>query len=56
MLIDPNTKVLAVSKFVKERYEKPEKEIRVTGSVMPVVWKKNYGKGRIFFILQLVTL
>ena len=50
MLIDPNTKVLAVSKFVKERYEKPEKkEIRVTGSVMPVVWKKNYGKGRIFY-------
>ena len=50
MLVDPNTKVLAVSEFVKDRYEKPEKkEIKVTGSVMPVVWKKNYGKGRVFY-------
>ena len=30
MLVDPNTKVLAVSKFVKDRYEKPgKKEIKV---------------------------
>ena len=50
MLVDPNTKVLAVSEFVRDRYEKPgKKEVRVTGSVMPVVWKKNYGKGRIFY-------
>ena len=50
MLIDPNIKVLAISEFTKERYEKPGKqENTVTGSVVPVVWKKNYGKGRIFY-------
>tara|TARA_A100000164_G_C21698491_1_gene672379 strand:+ start:10 stop:846 length:837 start_codon:yes stop_codon:yes gene_type:complete len=50
MLVDPNVKVLAVSKFEKDRYERPgKKENKVTGSVMPVVWKKNYGKGRVFY-------
>ena len=50
MLIDPNIKVLAISEFEKENYEKPGKhENKITGSTMPVVWKKNYGKGRIFY-------
>ena len=50
MLVDPNIKVLAISEFDRENYEKPKKkENKVTGSTMPVVWKKNYGKGRIFY-------
>jgi len=50
MLIDPNVNVLAISEFDKERYYEPEKkENKLTGSTMPVVWKKNYGKGRIFY-------
>jgi len=50
MLIDPNIKVLAISEFDRESYQKPGKpENKVTGSTMPVVWKKHYGKGRIFF-------
>ena len=49
MLIDPNIKVLAISEFQREKYEKPGKaENKITGSTMPVVWKKHYGKGRIF--------
>ncbi|MBL6644029.1 MAG: ThuA domain-containing protein [Flavobacteriaceae bacterium] len=50
MLIDPNIKVLAISEFDRARYSKPGKnENKVTGSTMPVVWKKNYSKGRIFY-------
>ena len=50
MLVDPNIKVLAISEFDMEKYEKPKKkENKITGSTMPVVWKKNYGKGRIFY-------
>ena len=50
MLVDPNIKVLAISEFDREKYEKPKKEEnKLTGSTMPVVWKKNYGKGRIFY-------
>lgn len=50
MLIDPNIKVLAISEFDRESYQKPGKpENKVTGSTMPVVWKKHYGKGRIFY-------
>jgi type 1 glutamine amidotransferase len=49
MLIDPNIKVLAISEFEREKYQKPGKEEnKITGSTMPVVWKKYYGKGRIF--------
>ena len=49
MLIDPNIKVLAISEFEREKYEKSGKgENKITGSTMPVVWKKHYGKGRIF--------
>ena len=50
MLIDPNIKVLAISEFVREKYEKPGiEENKITRSTMPVVWKKHYGKGRIFY-------
>lgn len=50
MLVDPNIKVLAVSEFVKDRYnDTGEIENSLKGSTMPVVWKKNYGNGRIFY-------
>lgn len=50
MLVDPNIQVLAISKFTRDQYTSlPEDEIKLTGSTMPVVWKKNYGKGRVFF-------
>ena len=62
MLVDPNIKVLAVSEFVKDTYHKSDSlklekidyldidvENEIKGSVMPVVWKKYYGKGRIFY-------
>jgi len=50
MLIDPNIKVLAISEFVRDKYGKSQKpENKLKGSSMPVVWKKNYGKGRIFY-------
>ena len=62
MLVDPNIKVLAVSEFMKDTYHKSDSlklekidyldidvENEIKGSVMPVVWKKYYGKGRIFY-------
>ena len=52
MLMDPNVKVLVTSKFTKASYLKKgskKSENVVTGSVVPVVWKKNFGKGRIFY-------
>ena len=62
MMIDPNIKVLAVSEFKKETYQKSDTlaleqmkwinidvENQIKGSVMPMIWKKNYGKGRIFY-------
>jgi type 1 glutamine amidotransferase len=62
MLIDPNIKVLAVSEFKNETYQKSDKlkleqinyldidvENDIKGSIMPVVWKKYYGNGRIFY-------
>ncbi len=49
MLIDPNIKVLAISVFDRDKYGKPGKnEDPIKGGTMPVVWKKHYGKGRIF--------
>ena len=47
MMIDPNVKVLAVSEFKLNNWPTNENEIK--GSFMPVIWKKNYGKGRVFF-------
>ena len=62
MLIDPNIRVLAVTEFTNETYQKPanlkleqinyldiDVENQIKGSVIPVIWKKNYGKGRIFY-------
>lgn len=42
MLVDPNTEVLAVTTFSGKADE------WIRGTVMPAVWKKLYGKGRIF--------
>ena len=47
MMIDPNVKVLAVSEFKLNNWPNNENEIK--GSFMPVIWKKNYGKGRVFY-------
>ena len=57
MLIDPNIKVLAISEFDRENYEKPGKhENKITGSTMPVVWKKIMERAE-YSILQLdITL
>jgi hypothetical protein len=43
MLIDPNIKVLAKTYFTN-KYEEG-----IGGSVMPSIWKKNHGKGRVFY-------
>ena len=43
MHIDPNVKVLATTRFSGKQAE------WIDGSVVPVVWKKYYGKGRIFY-------
>ena len=47
MMIDPNVKVLAVSEFKLNNW--PTNENKIKGSFMPVIWKKNYGKGRVFY-------
>ncbi|PIF05308.1 MAG: hypothetical protein CSA36_07425 [Draconibacterium sp.] len=44
MHVDPNVKVLATTTFTSEHAD------WIGGAVMPVVWKKNYGKGRVFYI------
>lgn len=49
MLIDPNIQVLAISEFVDDQYVTNRVKNTLTGSTMPVVWKKNYGKGRVFY-------
>lgn len=43
MQVDPNNKVLATTKYTGEHAS------WIDGSVMPVVWKKVYGKGRVFY-------
>lgn len=43
MHVDPNIKVLATTTFSGE----PDRWIE--GAVIPVVWKKQYGKGRVFY-------
>jgi hypothetical protein len=42
MLVDPNVEVLATTTFSGQA------EPAIKGAVMPVVWKKLYGKGRVF--------
>ena len=43
MHVDPNVKVLATTTFSREH------DSWIKGTVMPVVWKKKYGKGRVFY-------
>ena len=43
MHVDPNVKVLATTTFGGEHSD------WIDGCVMPVVWKKVYGKGRVFY-------
>src|SRR5258706_1847604 len=43
MHIDPNTKVLATTKF------NGKIDSWIDGCVIPVTWKKMYGKGRVFY-------
>lgn len=43
MHVDPNVKVLATTTFSGEHAS------WIEGSVIPVVWKKMYGKGRVFY-------
>ncbi|MRT91624.1 ThuA domain-containing protein [Ancylomarina sp. 16SWW S1-10-2] len=42
MLVDPNSKVLATTTFTGENSS------WIDGAVIPVVWKKYYGKGRVY--------
>ena len=44
MLVDPNVKMLASTRFSGEHHS------WIEGAVMPVVWKKYYGEGRVFYI------
>lgn len=43
MHIDPNVKVLATTTFTGEHAD------WIEGSTMPLIWKKTYGKGRVFY-------
>ena len=43
MHVDPNVKVLATTRF------NGDANYWIDGCVMPVTWKKSYGKGRIFY-------
>jgi type 1 glutamine amidotransferase len=42
--VDPNVKVLATTTFTGDHNS------WIDGAVMPVAWKKYYGKGRVFYI------
>jgi uncharacterized protein len=43
MHVDPNVKVMATTQFTGEHAH------WIDGAIMPVVWKKHYGKGRVFY-------
>ena len=43
MHVDPNVKVLVTTQFNDDHAS------WIGGSVMPVVWKKYYGDGRVFY-------
>ena len=43
MHVDPSNRVLATTRFTGEHLTD------VTGVIMPVVWTRNYGKGRVFY-------
>ncbi len=44
MQVDPNVKVLATTTFNADHAD------WIDGAVIPVVWKKTYGKGRVFYV------
>jgi uncharacterized protein len=44
MHVDPNVKVLATTTFTGEHHDWIDK------AVIPVAWKKTYGKGRVFYL------
>jgi len=44
MHVDPNVKVLATTTFNAEHAD------WIDGAVIPVAWKKTYGKGRVFYV------
>lgn len=44
MLVDPNNEVLATTTFTADH------DSWIGGAVMPVAWKKQYGKGRVFYL------
>lgn len=43
MHIDPSNEVLATTTFTGEHFPS------IDGTVMPVAWKRHYGKGRVFY-------
>ena len=43
MHVDPSNEVLATTTFTGEHFSS------IDGVVMPVVWKRHYGKGRVFY-------
>jgi len=43
MHVDPSNEVLATTTFTGEH------DFWIEGTVMPVVWKRHYGKGRVFY-------
>ncbi len=43
MHVDPNVKVLATTTFAGDH------DFWINGAVIPVAWKKQYGKGRVFY-------
>ena len=43
MHVDPTNEVLATTTFTGEHYD------FIEGVVMPVVWKRRYGAGRVFY-------
>ncbi len=45
MHVDPSNKVLATTTFSGRRGDCPW----IRGTVMPVVWKRRFGKGRVFY-------
>ncbi|MDG2397208.1 MAG: ThuA domain-containing protein [Flavobacteriaceae bacterium] len=52
MLIDPNVKVLATTEFTKikvHKFDNPDFIEGIEGSIIPAIWKKYHGKGRIFY-------
>ncbi len=44
MHTDPSNEVLATTTFTDEHFE------GINGVIMPVVWKRKYGKGRVFYL------